>query len=90
MTTTKRRNANTVLAMQFGWDIGDLREQRYQDTRTNGAVYTIGDNYYCCVPLGKQPYQDRTSLVQWSWQPVESAFAKGEGFQIWKATGDAL
>src|SRR5260370_1156398 len=31
--------------------------------------------------------EDKTSMLKWDWKPVESSFAHGEGFQIWKATG---
>jgi hypothetical protein len=41
------RQANTIVAQTFGWDAAEMREYRYQDTRTGKlAIYTIGNNYF--------------------------------------------
>lgn len=36
-----------ALAATLGMDVAELREYRYQPTRTAIPVYAIGDTYYC-------------------------------------------
>jgi hypothetical protein len=74
------RQANTIVAQTFGWDAAEMREYRYQDTRTGKlAIYTIGNNYFT-VSKTKPTWDDL------GWQEYPDQFwAKQSNTVIWFA-----
>ena len=47
------RGQQHALATFLGWDINDLRENRYQYGRTGSlAVFVVGDSYMMALKLG--------------------------------------
>lgn len=68
---TKRISTRNVLASHLGWDASELSEYRYHTGRTSAPVYTIGDEYYCCVAKGKKPAKHRDVDDRWNWVKVE-------------------
>lgn len=84
MAERKRYTAAAILAMHYGMSNTDLRDHIYQPGRNTGSVYAFSDDYLCCVPIGKKPYQPRGGMIQWDWKPLESSFAQGQGYQIWR------
>jgi hypothetical protein len=63
--------ANEIIAGTLGMDIGEMNECRYQPTRNQIPIYTVGDDYFCCPQAGKAPPKG------WKWKP--------HGDQFWAA-----
>lgn len=36
-----------TIAATLGIDLSEMRDYRYQPSRSSVAIYAIGDNYYC-------------------------------------------
>ena len=62
------KRANEIIAETFGMDVAEVRDARYQETRTLMPVYAIGDCYYCC-PVGKDK-----PPKGWDWMPHSDQF----------------
>jgi hypothetical protein len=65
-TTRRNRSAAEIIAFHFGWDIGEVRDARYQPGVYGGmGVYTIDDWYLCCPPGKEKPLYSKT----FPWKP---------------------
>lgn len=53
MAETRKTGAE-IIAFVTGQDFADMKENRYQSTRTSIPVYTIGSSYYCCPTLNEK------------------------------------
>lgn len=54
--TTKRRTAAEIIAFHLGWDIADVRGDRYQSTRyANPAIYNMGQHYWAAPSDNRAP-----------------------------------
>lgn len=71
-----------IIAMEFCWDIADLRDYRYQSTRTDKPIFAIGNTYYCASPISKPPAKHQA--IDYEWVKYESKLAENYGWQIWK------
>lgn len=78
----KRVNTKNVLANHLGWDASELIEYRYHYGRTSVPVYSIGDQYYCCVRSGK-PATHRDADYRWEWNKVEDRYAEANDCEIY-------
>lgn len=78
----KRLNAAEAIANVLGWDIGDVKENRYQYGRTSKPVFTAGDYYYCAGETPAKFYGDEN---KWRWESVSCALNDSKGWKVWKA-----
>ena len=67
---SKRRSAQECIAFRLGWNITDVSDNRYQAGRQAVPVYTIGDTYMCCPPVGAKPPKG------WNWQPDGESYGR--------------
>ena len=81
----KSYTAKTILATQFGWDLSDLEDYRYQYGRTDRPVYAIGNECFCAVKIGQKPAKHQGG-INWEWEKDHSVFAESYGWQNWKAS----
>jgi hypothetical protein len=67
------RSAAEIVAFHLGWEIGEMRETRYQPTAYPGmAIYAVDDTYFCCPVVGKKPkYGD-----QYPWKPLADYYGR--------------
>jgi hypothetical protein len=79
----KRYTTAEVIATHINWDIVDVKENSYQNTRTNASVYSIGKYYYCAIRKGKKPPKHTDNASRFVWQSVKSSFADSIGYEIY-------
>ena len=65
------KSAGGILAATLGWDVAEVREHRYQSTRTSKLIFAIGDDYYMVTKT--KPTWDGLDWHQhpdqfWAWQ----------------------
>ena len=70
----------TSIAEHFGSDIADIRDCKYQPTRTP-HVYVIGDDYYTACNLNTKPKKFEGYL----WVRQESWIRERFGWEVYKA-----
>lgn len=71
----------TVIAETFGLDVSDVRDYRYQATRTKRPIFAIGDRYYT---TGGTPPKDE---VGGAWVAhSDQFFARRGGTTLWVST----
>ena len=70
-----------ALAQHLGFDLSEMKDYRYHYGHTNLPIYSIGDNYFCCVKIGKSPaiHYD----IDFKWSKVDDQFVQKNGFQIY-------
>lgn len=68
MPVTRKRTAE-IIAFWLGMDLADMKEYRYQATRTSIPVYAIGDKYFCC-PTDRQKLPEDFG----KWEPIGTAY----------------
>lgn len=52
----KGKSAAEIIAFVTGQDYAEMKDYRYQSTRTgNVAVYAFGNDYYCCPTVKQKP-----------------------------------
>ncbi len=73
--------STNALATHLGWDVADLRDYRYQQTRTRGPVFTIGDSYMTVCKVGKKPCK-----FDLEWKPVNSWITEAYGWLVFEAS----
>jgi len=67
-----------IIAATFGWDQSEVKDYRYQDTRTSQAIYAVGDRYFA---VGKRAPKD---VVGGPWRPhADQVFAQRENTILW-------
>lgn len=66
--STKRVGAALAIAEHFGSDVADIREGRYQSTRTSQQVFVVGDDYYTAAPVNKTV----KDMDGFTWMPLNS------------------
>lgn len=73
-------NAATILASTLGWDMPEVREHRYQDTRTGKlAIFAIGEDYYTVA-------KTKPSWDGLDWKEAKDQFwAKQNNTVLWVA-----
>lgn len=53
---TKRHTAAELIAFHLGWDIADVRDERYQPTRyASPAIYNMGGDYFAAPSNNAAP-----------------------------------
>lgn len=70
----QKRSGAEIIAFHLGWDISEIRDNRYQPTHyVSMAVYSVGDDLWmCCPPAGQKPrYGD-----QWPWKPLAEYYGR--------------
>ncbi len=82
----KIKGSKEALAWHLGWDIADLKDCQYQPGRTTKAIYTIGDDYYTCIPLGQSPPKATRNDREWDWAEIKDNFVNYQGYKIFKQT----
>lgn len=86
MKTMKKHTGANVIAMEWGWDVNDLKDYRYQSTKTSVPVYAVDNAYYCATKEGEKPATH--SGIEWDWKNTGSSFGHCVGWIIWEAKGD--
>lgn len=71
------KNAAEIIAFVLGQDYADMKEARYQPTKTSIPVYVIGEDYYCS-PTAKQKLPGG-----FIWIPLSTAY----GRTVYKSKG---
>ena len=79
-----KRNAANALAFHLGWDIGEVREYRYQPTRTQIPVFSIGDGYMTARPLSKPPKDGD----DFTWKRRPDNLLEQDGWGVWESEGE--
>jgi len=72
-----------ALAMHYDMDDKEVKEYRYQSTRTPCPVYTLDDDYVTATS-GKVP----TGNHDYTWEPVKSWITAAYGWRIWRKKDD--
>ena len=68
-----RRTAAEIIATHLGWDIADVRDDRYQSTRyANPAIYNMGGDYFA-APSSNAPPKARVGL---DWEVVGEYYGR--------------
>lgn len=52
--TERPRSSAEIIAFVTGQDFADMKENRYQSTRTIMPIYTVGSSYYCCPTVNQK------------------------------------
>lgn len=78
----KRLNAAEAIANVLGWDVEDVKDNRYQYGRTSKPVFTAGDYYYCA---GETPAKFYEKENRWEWVKVEHPTNSKYGWTVWRA-----
>lgn len=63
------KSAASMIAWWFCTDSASISETKYQHGRTTIPVYVLGDDYYCCPPVGGAPARHRDG-DNWKWQEI--------------------
>lgn len=73
-----------ALAEHLGWNMSDVTDYRYQQSKNRHAIYVICDDYMTACPVGKspKPFEFHT------WQKLDSWITKPYGWEIYKAIPD--
>jgi hypothetical protein len=67
----KKRSAAEIVAFHFGYDIAEMRDQRYQPTRySSPAIFTVGDDYYCAPTKGQK------LPAGWNWKAKATYYGR--------------
>jgi hypothetical protein len=75
----KRTDGATVIAETFGCDVREMKEYRYQSTRTKQAIYAIGAKYFTVS-------SDQPKDKDFAWQLNKDQWsAQRHGTQLWVA-----
>lgn len=70
---TKRRTAAEIIAFHLGWDIADVRDDRYQSTRyASPAIYNMGQDYFSAPSNNTAPKAD----VGQPWEQVGEYYGR--------------
>lgn len=69
-----------ALAMFWGCDTEDVKECRYQSTRTNIPVFTSDNNYWCITKDTESPAKGE----EWNWFEQFDPLVNKDGWRIWK------
>lgn len=86
--TNKRLNAAEAIANVLGWDIEDVKDNRYHFGHTSSPVFTAGDYYYCATTEGKEPAKHRGEK-SWMWERYKDvALNQLNGWVVWRARSD--
>jgi hypothetical protein len=90
---TKRLNAAEAVAIFLGWDIEDVKDNRYHYGHTSKPVFTAGDYYYCATTEGKEPAKLRGEN-KWEWERCKDVYPNSQnGWVVWRSNmnnkGDA-
>ncbi|QWU14414.1 hypothetical protein SAMN04487895_101725 [Paenibacillus sophorae] len=81
----KRLNSAEAIAYILGWDIDDVKDNRYHYGHTSIPVFTAGDYYYCATTEGKEPAKMKGENW-WKWERCESVFPLEEyGWVVWRS-----
>lgn len=80
---TKRLNAAEAIANVLGWDMQDVKDNRYQYGRTSKPVFTAGDYYYCAGDVPARFYEDHN---KWEWKQVKNPMNEKYGWIVWKSS----
>lgn len=75
--------ASNIIAATGGMDAAEMKEYRYQSTRTNREIYAFADAYYC---VAKKKPKDEDGFV-WV-QDEDQHFAKQAGTILWKSVSN--
>jgi hypothetical protein len=68
-----------IIASTFGWDIAEVRESRYQDTRTKQPLFVLDGRYYT---TSKDAPKDK----EYDWkQATDQFWAKQSDTILWVA-----
>jgi hypothetical protein len=70
-----------ALAVYWGCDVEDVKNCRYQSTRTNIPVFTSDENYWCATKKNERP----ASGDEWCWTEQIDNYVNKYGWRIWKA-----
>lgn len=77
MTKRQKYTGAYIIAFHFCSDVRDVTENRYQPTRyVSPAIYTLGDDYYCCPAAGKDPPRNRDFTDAWEWEPIGEHYGR--------------
>lgn len=77
MTAIRAKSEAEVIGFHLGWDINDVRECSYQDTRfRKPKVYTIGNDYVCAPLIGTKPAVDKQFPDRWVWEKVGTYYGR--------------
>lgn len=69
-----------IIATTFSMDQADMKDARYQPTRTMRAIFVIGNDYYA---VGKKKPADE---VGQPWQPYKDQwYAERHGTVLWES-----
>jgi len=68
-----------VLAFYWGCDVSDVKDCRYQSTRTNIPVFTANESYWCVTKHNEKPAKGD----EWNWVKQLDETANSQGWQIW-------
>ena len=72
------------IAATLGFDLPEMKDYRYQDTRTTRAIYSIGDSYFA---VGKTAPKDKVGKP---WFKAKDQFwAEHSNTVLWESAIDA-
>lgn len=74
-----------ALATYLNVDLLDLKDYRYQPSRTTKPIFTYGDDYLCAIK-GKQklPQSTQPNSDEWFWEEIKSPYINGYGYSIYR------
>lgn len=76
--------SKSIIASTIGLELSELEDYRYQPTKLARAVYSIGDDCYCCSK--KNP----GTLNGMEWHPAADQFwASRKNTVLWKSTAQS-
>jgi hypothetical protein len=89
-TATARFSVVDAVAAHLGWDRDEMRDYRYQPTRTPCAVYSVGEEFFTAT-TGRKPKESNDHFYGcWRWEEVPAAgYAGAMRWRIWRAREDA-
>jgi hypothetical protein len=83
--TTKRFSVREAVATHLGHDMAELREYRYQPSRTPCEVYSTSSGYFTATKGRKPKTADDSYMGAWDWERVRDGLCDAYGWTIWKA-----
>lgn len=77
------KTAIEALASHLNYDISELKEYRYQPSRSTKPIYSIGDDYLTCIKGKQKPAQStERNADEWFWEEIKNDFVNKYGFKI--------
>jgi hypothetical protein len=81
MAKTPRYTAAYIIAFEYGMDLAEMAEYRYQPTLwRNPAVYSFGDEFYYAAPANKKMPENYAGM---KWEKIAEQY----GRPIFRADG---